>query len=541
METGPDGLLSPLRQSPAMTAPGDSYRGGVLCGRRVLTLVPGVEGDALWWRDGRIQGVGSAREIDRQAPKHLPRFDYPGALVTPGFVDGHTHFARWAMGRRQVRLAGARTRAEAVARVAAGAPSRGWIVGHGWDANGWTEPPDRDALDVVHASPVYLDSLDVHAAWANSAALAVARITRETPDPPGGRIVRDAAGEPTGLLLERAVELVAKLVPAPSSEILDEAMRDAQSEAHRLGVTGIHDVEDERAWQSFHRLEQSGELRLRVLFHPPVASLPDLIRRGARSGAGTPWLGMGGVKLFLDGSLGSRTAWMLEPYENSRDRGMPITGEREAGDAMRAAATHGIAVTVHAIGDAAVRRALDLLHGLPRTALPHRIEHVQCIHPADLSRAARAGVVASMQPAHLLTDIPLVDRHWGQRGRGAYAFRSLLQRGTAVVFGSDVPVASLDPREGVYAALERKGFDGAPPAGWRPEEKIGFEDVVRGYTTAAARASGTWRRLGTLAPGAEADLVAWAVDPAVERGDGEAMRAGRAVLTVVGGRLVMHR
>jgi hypothetical protein len=232
---------------------------------------------------------------------------------------------------------------------------------------------------------------------------------------------------------------------------------------------------------------------------------------------------------------------MLQPYEGSRDRGMPITGEQEAAHAMRAAATNGIAVTVHAIGDAAVRRALDLLDGLPRAALPHRIEHFQCVHPADLARAARAGIVASMQPAHLLTDIPLVERHWGGRGRGAYAFRSLLRQGTAVAFGSDVPVASIDPRDGVYAALERKGFDGAPHAGWRSEEKIGFEDAVRGYTAAAAHASGTSRRLGVLRRGMEADLVAWAVDPAVERGDGEAFRSGRAVLTVVGGRVVMRR
>ena len=514
--------------------------GGVAFARRVMTLSPGPEGDAVWWEDGRIRAVGPARIVDRQAPDYLPRFDHREALVTPGFVDGHTHFAMWALARRRVRLAGAATRAEAVARVAAGAPSQGWVVGHGWDANGWAEPPDRHALDVVHASPVYLDSVDVHAAWVNSAALAVARITRQTPDPPGGRIVRDANGEPTGLLLERAVELVSRAVPPPSSEILDDAMRDAQAEAHRLGVTGIHDVEDERAWRSFRRLEEAGDLRLRVLFHPPISSLPDLVRRGARSGAGTPWLGMGGVKLFLDGSLGSRTAWMLQPYEGSRDRGMPVAGEAEARDAMRTAAANGIAVTVHAIGDAAVRRALDLLEGLPRAALPHRIEHLQCVDPADLKRAARAGVVASMQPAHLLTDIPLVDRHWGARGRGAYAFRSLLQRGTAVVFGSDVPVASIDPREGVYAALERKAVDGTPPRGWRAEEKIGFDDVVRGYTVAAAYAAGTGRRLGRLVPGAEADLVAWAVDPAAERGDGHAFRSGRAVLTVVGGRAVMH-
>ena len=153
----------------------------------------------------RIRGVGRAVAIDREAPRHLPRFDLPGALISPGFVDGHTHFAMWALGRRRVQLAGARTRAEALARVAAGTPSRGWILGHGWDANNWSERPDRYALDRVHANPVYLDSLDVHAAWVNSAALAVARVTGETPDPPGGRIVRDAAGEPTGLLLERAV------------------------------------------------------------------------------------------------------------------------------------------------------------------------------------------------------------------------------------------------------------------------------------------------------------------------------------------------
>ncbi len=524
-----------------MSAEQEGRDGGVVLGRRLMTMDAGTEADALWWQEGRIRGVGLAAEIERGAPRHLPRYDLSDTLITPGFVDGHTHFAMWAMARRQVRLTGARTRGEAVGRVAAGAPSQGWVLGHGWDANGWGERPDRFALDRVHASPVYLDSVDVHAAWVNSAALAVARITRDTPDPPGGRIVRDAAGEPTGVLLERAVELVARVVPRPSDEILDEAIREAQAEAHRLGVTGIHDVEDERAWAAFRRLEQAGGLRLRVLYHPPVASLPDLVRRGQRSGTGSPWLGMGGVKLFLDGSLGSRTAWMLEPYEGSRDRGMPVAGERAAAEAMQLAACNGIAVTAHAIGDAAVRQALDLLERLPRAAVPHRIEHLQCVDPADLARAAAAGIVASMQPAHLLTDIPLVDRHWGRRGRGAYAFRSLLRSGTALVFGSDVPVASVDPREGVYAAMERRPADGARGERWRPEERLGFEEVVRAYTLGAARASGTDRRLGRLAPGLEADFVAWEVDPAAERGEGDAFRAGRAAMTVVGGKIVMHR
>ncbi|MFL5517759.1 MAG: amidohydrolase, partial [Gemmatimonadales bacterium] len=352
---------------------------------------------------------------------------------------------------------------------------------------------------------------------------------------------RDASGEPTGLLLERAVELVTRVVPRAPADRLNQALLDAQAEAHRLGVTGIHDVEDEAARAAFARLDAAGQLRLRVLFHAPVASLPGLVRAGERSGTGSEWLTLGGVKMFLDGSLGSRTAWMLRPYEGSRDRGMPLTDSDEAARAMRLAAEHGIACTVHAIGDAAVRCALDLMAPLPRAAIPHRIEHLQCVDPADLDRAARAGIVASMQPAHLLTDIPLVDRHWGARGAGAYAFRSLLERGTALVFGSDVPVASLDPREGVYAALDRTLADGSPAAGWRPGERLAFSDVLRAYTAAAAKAAAAHHRRGTLAVGMDADFVAWAADPAVERGIGAAFRAARAELTVVGGEIVMRR
>jgi predicted amidohydrolase YtcJ len=518
----------------------ESGTSGFLRARRVLSLAPGVGGDALWWRDGRIQGVGPAAVLARQVPYGTPVYELPDTLVTPGFVDGHTHFAMWALSRRRVQLAGSPTREEAVRRVAAVSPVQGWIVGQGWDANRWDRPPDRAALDAVQQGPVYLDSLDVHAAWVNSAALAAARIGRDTPDPFGGRIVRDAAGEPTGILLERAVELMAPHLPEPAPALLEAALLEAQAEAHRLGITGIHDVEGDGALAAFERLAASDALRLRVLFHPPVASLDTLVRRGVRSGAGSAWLRIGGVKLFLDGSLGSRTAWMLEPYEGTRDRGMPITSGDAAGSAMRAAAAAGIASTVHAIGDAAVRRALDLMASLPRVAVPHRIEHFQCVDEADLDRAAAAGLVVSMQPAHLLTDIPLVERHWGGRGRGAYAFASLQRRRTPMVFGSDVPVASIDPREGLFAALERRSDAGGPAGGWRPEEKLSFDEAVRAYTVGAAHAAGGGRS-GTLAPGQEADLVAWAFDPAVERGAGDAARAGSARLTVVGGEVVMRR
>lgn len=515
--------------------------GGVLRARRIESLAPGCVGDAIWWERGKVRAIGPHERLLRDAPAALPRFELPDTLVTPGFVDGHTHFALWALARRRVQLAGAVSRAEAVRRVALAMPEQGWVMGQGWDANGWAEPPHRAPLDAVHSLPVYLDSLDVHAAWVNTAALRAAGVGADTPDPPGGRIVRDGAGEPTGLLLERAVELVTRALPRPPADRLDQALLEAQAEAHRLGVTGIHDVEDDAARAAFGRLDAGGRLRLRVLFHAPVASLPALVRAGERSGAGSEWLTLGGVKMFLDGSLGSRTAWMLQPYEGSRDRGMPITDAVDAARAMRLAAQHGIACTVHAIGDAAVRRALDLMTPLPRAALPHRIEHFQCVHPADLDRAAAAGIVASMQPAHLLTDIPLVDRHWGVRGAGAYPFRSLLQRGTSLVFGSDVPVASIDPREGVFAALDRTLADGSPAGGWRAEERLAFAEVLRAYGAAPAAAAGVGGRRGTLAVGMDADFVAWAVDSAVERGSGAAFRAARAELTVVGGEIVMRR
>jgi len=516
-------------------------RSGFLRARRVLTLDPRFTGDAIWWRSGRIQGVGRASELLRHVPADVRILEFPDALVTPGFVDGHTHFALWAQNRRRVELADAGSRDEVLRRVASAHRVQGWVVGQGWDANDWSQPPDRAALDALQPGPVYLDSLDVHAAWVNSAALAVAGISRATPDPYGGRIVRDGSGEPTGLLLERAVELMLPHLPEPPADVLDEALHEAQAEAHRLGLTGIHNVEGDAALAAFRRLEDAGALRLRVLFHPPVTSLPGLQRSGTRSGAGTDWLRIGGIKMFLDGSLGSRTAWMLEPFEGTRDRGMPITSEEEAAAAMRSAAASGIASVVHAIGDAAVRRALDLMSALPRVTIPHRIEHFQCVHPADLNRAAAAGIVVSMQPAHLITDIPLVERHWGARGRGAYAFESLRRRGTPMVFGSDVPVASIDPREGLFAALERRDRAGGPPGGWRPEEKLTFEDAVRAYTVGAAHASGRPIGAGSLAPGNDADLVAWELDPDAERGWGEAVRAARARLTVVDGEVVMQR
>ncbi len=504
-------------------------------------IVPGPPGsNALLWADGVIRAVGPAGEVARQAKPGTPLFQMPGSILTAGFIDAHTHFAQWAMKRRQVDLSAAVTLAEAVRRVAEGSRTQGWIRGQGWDANRWSEPPTRQVLDPLGTDPIFLDSLDVHAAWVNTAALARAGITRDTPDPEGGRIVRDPAGEPTGVLLELAVDLARRVLPELPPGMLRHALLQAQTAAHQAGITGIHDVEDLGVLEAFRGLEREGLLRLRVLFHPPVADLPGLISRGFRSGEGSPWITAGGVKLFLDGSLGSRTAWMLQPYEGSRDCGMPLASLETAGAAVRMAAAHGISSTVHAIGDAAVRRALDLLEPLARTALPHRIEHFQCVDYDDLDRAGRAGIVLSMQPAHLLVDIPLAEQHWGTRGRGAYAFRTLSGRGARLAFGSDAPVAPLDPRPGVFAAMERRALGSSREAAWYAEERMSFDAVVAAYTENPAVAAGWAPRLGVLAPGATADLVIWQVDPAVHQGQGQAFLDAVVRLTVVDGEIVLQ-
>jgi predicted amidohydrolase YtcJ len=511
-------------------------RSGFLHVRRILSLDPRHCGNALWWQDGKIEAVGEVGALATQVPAGTPHFAFPDALLTPGFVDSHTHFSMWALGGRQVQLFGARSVGEAVERVARAIPEEGWVVGQGWDANAWASPPDKLALDRVQSGPVFLDSVDVHSAWVNSAALRLAGIDRDRADPPGGRIVRDASGEPTGLLLERAVELVRRMIPEVPRDRMVAAMRAAQAEAHRLGVTAIHNVEGHAAFDAFAQLEADDALRLRVLFHHPVAELSQIVSSGVRSGTGTEWLTHGGIKMFLDGSLGSRTAWMLQPYEGSRDRGMAISEETTVAAAMRQASTRGLACVVHAIGDAAVRRALTLMETLPPVAIRHRIEHFQCFHPDDLRRAAARGIVLSMQPAHLLTDIPIAERHWGRRSAGAYAFQSLLQAGSVLAFGSDTPVASIDPREGVFAAMERRQDSASPP--WYPGERLDFETVVRAYTLGPALAAGVAARRGTLAAGSDADLVVWDVDPGVEHGNGSAFRAGRARLTVVDGEVV---
>ncbi len=481
----------------------------------------------------RILAVGD--DLAHLAGPATRRVDLGGRTVLPGFNDAHIHFVGWALRRHWIELADATSAGEAVSRVAERATRTApgqWIRGGGWDANVWPEgTPTRALLDAVTPHhPVLLDSHDWHSVWVNSLALARAGIGAATPDPDDGVIERDpVSGAPTGILRENAIKLLDNAVDRPDLDESCAALRAATPLAWAAGITSIQEANDTPqalALRSFQTLQRQGALGLRVNQNLPREHLAAAIELGIQSGFGSEWLRIGGVKFFADGALGSRTAWMLEPYAGETDwRGVcTIDPEEFTEEALRASAA-GLSIMVHAIGDRANRAVLDTFEivrraepewqagqavpNRPWPPLRHRVEHVQVIHPADLPRLARAGLVASMQPIHATSDMLNAERHWGTaRTRGAYAWHSVAQAGAVLAFGSDAPVEPFDVLAGIHAAITRRRADGTPGQdGWIPQERITVAQAVRAYTLGAAYASGEESIKGSVTPGKLADLV----------------------------------
>jgi predicted amidohydrolase YtcJ len=506
-----------------MSGDGYLFEGGL-----VRTLDPRVpRATALAVQGERIVAVGERREL-REALPGFTRVGLDGRTVLPAFTDSHIHFAAVGLALRRVNLRSCRSLRDAVDLVAAAcrrARPGEWILGGRWDKNLWPEGrfPRRDDLDpVTGAHPAALQSKDGHTTWANSAALAAAGIGPATPDPPGGRIVRDpSTGEPTGLLAERAADPVMALADDPPPELLEEAILGAAAAAHRAGIASVHDMEGGKVLAAFQRLRARGALPVRVCMMVPEDALEAAIQLGIRSGFGNAWLRLGGVKIFADGALGSQTASMLEPYEGEPENtGIVVRTPEQLLALLRRAAAGGIAAAVHAIGDRAVRSVLDAIEAaegeLPppaRGALRHRIEHVQLLHPADLPRMAALGVIASMQPIHCTQDRDIAERYWGTRSRYGYAWRSLRKHGIVLAFGSDAPVETLDALAGIYAAATRKRQEEPGRAPWYPEEALSVAEAVRAYTAGGAYAAGEEAIKGCLAPGRLADFVVLSPDP----------------------------
>lgn len=500
--------------------------------------------DAVAVADGRVLAVGRAADLEPLAARGTERLDAGGATVTPGLVDAHLHLLAWARSRDEVGLGGAASRREALGRVAdflAAERGPGPVSGRGWDANGWHEPPDRASLDAVSGErPVLLHSRDYHALWVNSAALRAAGVSRATPDPPGGRIERDAAGEPAGLVREHAVRLFAPLLAAavrgPDTARLAAAVR----WLHAQGVTAVHDFEDLEAIRTLRGFQRDGaQPRLRIVAHLPAEGLDAALGLGLVSGAGDDWFRYGALKLFADGTLGSRTAALLEPYEGSADAGMDLVPPAELARTAARAAAGGIAVAIHAIGDRAVRAALDAVAAAaaagPPPALPPRVEHAQLVDPADLPRFARLGAWASVQPTHCVSDIELAERGWGGRVERSYPWRALLDAGATLLFGSDAPVEPPRPAAWLHAAVTRQRADGTPAGGFTPHQCLGLDDALRA-ATAAATGGGPGGE--GVVPGAPADLVVWDAD--LHRLPASLLYNARPACTLVGGEIV-HR
>jgi predicted amidohydrolase YtcJ len=474
---------------------------------------------------GRILAVGDETEIRLLAGPLTDTIDLRGRTVLPGFIDSHTHLLALAHDRAEVNLSGTRSEAEAVARVrqrAEQTPSGQWIRGRHWDKSLWPGAafPTRASLDTaVPDHPVALWSYDGHSLWVNTAALRRAGIGRETPDPVGGNIARDGAGEPTGMLFEfGATSLVESTYEEPDAEAELALMRAVFAELRARGITGVHNIGPALSFRLVQRLRDLGELRPRVLFYLLRQSLPDASHLGLQAGFGDDALRFGGIKVFADGALSSQTAAMFEPFEGQpNNRGLLTTSDAEIEALATAAANGSIGVAIHAIGDRAVHAALDGIEGTLQSRarattpgappLRFRLEHVQLATPEDIGRMARLGVVASIQPFHAVADRDKAERYWGARARRAYAYRALRDAGIPLALGSDVPVDTFDPFRILHAAVTRRDDHEPDRPAWLPEQALTLAEALRAYTLGAAYAGGQEAHQGSIALGKLADFV----------------------------------
>ena len=465
------------------------------------TLFAGCEPEVAAGVDGRILAVGDGARSAAGRRAEVVRLR---GRAWPGLIDAHIHLEGLADRHLIVDLEGAATLEETLARIRSWStklPDDAWVLGAGWYNDLWGDEsfPTRRRLDeAAGGRPAFMWRKDGHSAWVSSAALKRAGVDRTTVDPPGGLIDRDKRGDPTGILRETAMHLVSDLIPRPDEAQLDDGMSRALTQLAALGLTAVHSMDTARAFGSWQRLRDRGQLPVRISYNLPLTDLPHAERMGVRSGWGDEWIRIWGVKAFLDGSLGSRTAEMLD------GSGTPRLTQADLVDLVDRTARVGLNVCLHAIGDGAVRRALDAL--APRRATGPgwrpRIEHAQCVDPKDMKRFARIGVIASMQPIHAVADRELADQDWPRVTGHSYAWGALARAGVRLAFGSDAPVETADPLAGIEAATvwRRK-------AKWHPELAVSRAAALRAYTAGAAYAVGMEKDAGTLRAGKLCDMT----------------------------------
>jgi predicted amidohydrolase YtcJ len=478
-----------------------------------------LPGTAIAIEKDRILATGSDEDVLNLAVPGCEKINLCGKTVWPGLTDSHLHLETLGAKLDAVDC-DTPTQAECLQQIQQKADSLdqadAWIRGNGWNQNLWQggfgTAAELDAVTRGH--PAFLYDQSLHSAWVNTRALELAGINKDTPNPKGGVIRRDQSGNPTGILHESAVRLVEKIIPGPSLSEREVAMRKAQAFLNRLGVTSVCDFDPLTCRETLEALQQKDELTLRVSKGIPIEKLDWAIENGLHTGDGDDFLKWGWIKMFADGALGPQTAAMLQPYEtDATNVGQLLFHAEEILARGIKAVSNGLSLAIHAIGDRATH---EVLQGFARlreyekqnhlVVREHRVEHLQLLAPGDIGAAASLGVVTSMQPIHVLTDMFTADKQWGKRAEYAYAFNSLLKKGSRLIFGSDAPVESPNPFLGMYAAVTRRRQDGSPSAaGWYPVEKITIADAVRCYTVNPA---GIFRTgSGALNRGDLADII----------------------------------
>ncbi len=498
----------------------------------------------------RILLVGTTAEVQKLASPQTRVIDLKGQLVVPGFIDNHAHFSSGGFQLQSVDLRFAKNEREfsqLIAERARSAPER-WISGGDWDHDNWPggNLPTKELIDPsTPRTPVFVNRYDGHMALANSHVLRLAGITKDTPDPPGGTIVKDPrTGEPTGVLKDEAMMYVYKVMPGPSAEEREDAVRLALAEARRFGVTSIQDISFSADVRTYQALREKGELTARMYCRLPLGQWKDLAATGMQVPFGDAWVRLGSLKAFADGSLGSTTALFFDPFTSdpgTRGLASDILLDGRLEEWALAADKAHLQLSIHAIGDSANSRILDLFARIvdqnPSWDRRFRIEHAQHIHPKDFSRFAGLGVIASVQPYHAIDDGRWAEKRIGhERCKTTYPFRTFLDKKVKMCFGSDWTVGPLNPLLGIYAAVTRRTIDGKNPAGWFPEQKISVEEAIEAYTINNAFAAFEENDKGSVTAGKLADLVVLkenilTIDPV-------AIEKATVTMTIVGGRIV---
>jgi predicted amidohydrolase YtcJ len=495
----------------------------------------------------RIVYIGDSSDIN------LPDFvtdkiNLSGKYVIPGFIDCHSHIAAVALAKERIRLDNCRSLEQALAQVRTDITNfkpGSWILGSGWNANIWLDgEPHKKLLDDISSQhAIVLYNKDGHAQWLNSLALKRCNFTDSTPDPEGGKLHKDTWGKLTGIVFEKACALVDQIAENVTYETLKHWLDITYPEMYACGITSVHSCEDFNIFKIFQQMSVKGELKLRICMHPPAADRDRLVEAGLLSGNGNEWLRLGGLKYFVDGSLGSQSAEMSEPYELLNHRGIEVTKEQDLTDQVCQAVSYGLSATIHAIGDKANHKALNALQKARSIKSPiplrHRIEHCQILNKTDIPRFKELNIIASMQPLHIADDIEIADKYLGERAAMAYPIGSLKKTGCRIVFGSDMPIADPDPIKGILAAMCRKyKLDKTKPI-WFPEECIESQEALLAYTRDATFASYEESLKGTLEPGKLADFIVLSHN--IGQTDEQLLRDARVEKTILGGEIVFGR